>query len=78
MTTNAHRAIHLARSFISEIGTQAQVAVVVGVKQPSVSRWTRNGFSRLREADLRIRFPNMRVWKKFPFVGGSDQNPEAR
>lgn len=69
MASNTPRAISLARTFIEEIGTQTQVAEVVGVKQPSVSRWTRNGFSRLREADLRVRFPYMKVWKKFPPVG---------
>ena len=69
MATNPPRAIRLARTFIKEIGTQKQVASVVGVRQPSVSRWTRNGFSQLREADLRVRFPELKVWKKFPPVG---------
>lgn len=78
MATNPPRAIRLARSFIKEIGTQAQVAAIVGVRQPSVSRWTKNGFSRLREADLRVRFPEMRVWQKFPLACGSHQDSEAR
>jgi predicted XRE-type DNA-binding protein len=78
MATKSPRAINLARSFIKEIGTQEQVARVVGVKQPSVSRWSRNGLSRLREADLRIRFPYMSVWKEFPPAGVNRSGAEAR
>lgn len=60
------RSIQVARAFIKEIGTQKEVAEAVGVKQPSVSRWARFGMSRQRENDLRILFPDLRVWVDFP------------
>ena len=60
------REVMLARSLIKELGSQSCVAKLVGVRQPSVSRWCSFGVSRLREADLRVRFPNLEVWKQFP------------
>lgn len=69
MAQHSNRSVQIARAFIAEMGTQAKAAEAVGVRQPSVSRWNASGWSRMRENDLRIRFPAMKVWKKFPPVG---------
>jgi predicted XRE-type DNA-binding protein len=60
------RSVKVARAFIKEIGTQKEVAEVVGVKQPTVSRWSCFGMSTMRENDLRVRFPHMSVWDRYP------------
>ena len=66
MRHNPTRSVKVARAFIKEMGTQNDVAEAVGVTQPSVSRWARYGMSRQRENDLRILFPDLRVWTDFP------------
>ena len=60
------RSIQIARALVDEVGTQAETARVVGVKQPSISGWLKNGIGKTRENDLRFRFPKLKVWKECP------------
>lgn len=60
------RAKRIARALVKEIGSQSETARVVGVKQPSVYIWLRDGVSPTRENDLRFRFPKLKVWEKYP------------
>ena len=67
------RSTAIARSLVSEIGTQSKTAKVVGVSQPTIAIWIRNGIGRTRENDLRFRFPNLETWKLFPALEGVDK-----
>ena len=60
------RSIRIARAIVNAFGSQTATAKAVGLKQPSVNRWLQHGISRQRENDLRILFPDLPVWKKFP------------
>ena len=71
MTENKERSIDLARALVEEFGGQSAAARAVGIRQPSVCRWTATGISPIRENDLRFRFPEMKVWKRFPPSRGS-------
>ena len=44
----------------------ADLARLVGIKQPSVTLWAKRGLGLVRENDLRFRFPELQVWKRFP------------
>lgn len=72
MDLDKQRSSAIARSLVSEIGDQKKMAKLVGVSQPSVSSWVRNGIGKTRENDLRFRFPNLRTWKLFPAVDLSE------
>lgn len=60
------RSIRIARAIVDAFGSQTETAKAVGLKQPSVNRWLKKGISRQRENDLRILFPELAVWQKFP------------
>lgn len=60
------RSAAIARSLVSEIGSQKKTAKLVGVRQPSVAAWVRDGIGKTRENDLRFRFPDLQTWKLFP------------
>ena len=66
MTGTKERSIELAKALIDEFGGQSKAAHVVGIKQPSVWRWSTAGISAIRENDLRYRFPKLKVWTRFP------------
>ncbi len=67
------RSLEIARELVREVGSQRKTATLVGVKQPSVFAWLKHGMTSTRENDLRFRFPELQVWKKFP-----PQSIEAR
>lgn len=56
----------IAISLVREVGSQTALAALIGIKQPSVSEWVKNGIGAVRENDLRFRFPDLQVWKRFP------------
>jgi len=60
------RSIRIARAIVDAFGSQTATAKAVGLKQPSVNRWLQKGISRQRENDLRVLFPDLAVWQKFP------------
>lgn len=69
-TEHSHqRSVELARAVVAELGGSSKAAKLVGISQPSVSLWSRRGLGVVRENDLRFRFPDLKVWKKFPPVG---------
>lgn len=60
------RSLEIARELVREVGSQRKTASLVGVKQPSVFAWLKHGMTSTRENDLRFRFPELQVWKRFP------------
>lgn len=68
------RATAIARDLVREVGSQRKTAELVGVKQPSVFAWTKNGLTATRENDLRFRFPELRVWKRYPPLTSAEAN----
>ena len=63
---DARRAREIARALVLEVGGQGATAKLVGIKQPSVAGWIKNGIGSTRENDLRFRFPELKVWSRFP------------
>lgn len=66
MTATASREIELAKFLVEELGGQSAASRKIGLRQPSVWRWTVSGIPPLRETDLRFRFPRLECWKRFP------------
>lgn len=60
------RSLEIAHELVREVGSQRKTASLVGVKQPSVCAWLKSGMTQTRENDLRFRFPDLKVWKRFP------------
>ena len=70
------RSLAIARELVHEVGGQRKTASLVGVKQPSVFAWLKRGMTSTRENDLRFRFPDLQVCKRFPPI--SSDSAEAR
>lgn len=66
LSNGTRRARAIAQALVLEVGGQAATARLVGIKQPSVAGWLKNGVSKTRENDLRFRFPELKVWQRFP------------
>lgn len=66
LAKDTRRSRAIARALVLEVGGQGATARLVGIKQPSVAGWLKNGVSQTRENDLRFRFPDLKVWKRFP------------
>lgn len=62
------RSIALARTLVDELGGQSAAARYFGLRQPSISLWCAKGVGLVRENDLRLRFPGLAAWSKFPPV----------
>lgn len=66
LTRDTQRARTIARELVAELGGQTKAARLIGIKQPSVAGWLKNGIGEIRENDLRFRFPDLKVWTHFP------------
>lgn len=61
-----NRSLAIAKAPIDEFGSQSMLSRAIGVSQPSICLWVRNGITPMRENDLRYRFPHLECWKRFP------------
>lgn len=64
----------IAKAVIDELGGIKNVnSIFPDLSQPSISFWKSRGIPVEKERYLRAVFPDLSVWKKYPFKAGSQK-----